>query len=91
MKVLIVAKTRQGPGACIGGIGEDGQSVRLIAAETDWSVINLDKLTYAGNLENLASIEGNPRCRFVHADICDDAAVSAAARCSGCVSSIVGR
>ena len=33
MKVLIVAKTRQGGGACIGGITFDGRSVRLIAAD----------------------------------------------------------
>ena len=33
MKVLIVAKTRRAPGACVGGIGENGQSVRLIAAD----------------------------------------------------------
>ena len=33
MKVLIVAKTRQGSGACIGGITFEGQSVRLIAAD----------------------------------------------------------
>ena len=35
------------------------------------SVINLDKLTYAGNLENLASLEGNPRHLFVRGDIGD--------------------
>src|SRR5947208_2134145 len=33
MKVLIVAKTRRGAGACVGGITEDGRSVRLIAAD----------------------------------------------------------
>ena len=36
-------------------------------------VINLDKLTYAGNLENLASIEADSRYRFVRGDICDPA------------------
>ncbi len=35
------------------------------------SIINLDKLTYAGNLENLKDIEGNARYRFVHGDIAD--------------------
>ena len=45
--------------------------VRLLIAESDHRVISLDKLTYAGNLENLAPIEGNPRHRFVHGDICD--------------------
>lgn len=34
-------------------------------------VIVLDKLTYAGNIENLASVEGDPRFRFVKGDICD--------------------
>ncbi len=34
-------------------------------------MINLDKLTYAGNLENLASVDGNPQYRFVKGDICD--------------------
>src|SRR5438270_3971493 len=35
------------------------------------SVVNLDKLTYAGNPENLASVAVNPAYRFVHGDICD--------------------
>jgi len=34
-------------------------------------IINLDKLTYAGNMENLKHIEENPRHSFVHGDICD--------------------
>jgi dTDP-glucose 4,6-dehydratase len=34
-------------------------------------VVNLDKLTYAGNLENLKDIEADPRYEFVHGDICD--------------------
>ena len=37
-----------------------------------------DALTYAGNLENLADLEGDPRYRFVHGDICDRDAVAAA-------------
>ncbi|MCK2088640.1 dTDP-glucose 4,6-dehydratase [Thauera aromatica] len=36
-------------------------------------VLNLDALTYAGNLETLASVDGNPAHRFVHGDICDRA------------------
>jgi len=39
------------------------------------SAVNLDKLTYAGNLENLASLEGNARHVFVRGDICDRALV----------------
>jgi len=34
-------------------------------------IVNLDKLTYAGNLENLKSVENNPRYKFIHGDICD--------------------
>ena len=35
------------------------------------SIVNLDKLTYAGNLENLKEVERNPHYEFVHGDICD--------------------
>ncbi len=34
-------------------------------------IVNLDKLTYAGNLENLKSVEKNPNYKFIHGDICD--------------------
>jgi dTDP-glucose 4,6-dehydratase len=44
-------------------------------AQHDEPVVNLDKLTYAGNLQNLASLEGNPRHRFVRGDIGDGALV----------------
>ena len=37
----------------------------------DYSIINLDKLTYAGNLENLKNIEKNSNYKFVHGDICN--------------------
>jgi len=55
-----------------GGAGFIGSNFVLdwIAGEAD-SVVNLDKLTYAGNLQNLASIEGNPRHIFVRGDIGD--------------------
>ena len=55
-----------------GGAGFIGSNFVLdwIDLEKD-SVINLDKLTYAGNLQNLASIEGNPRHTFVRGDIGD--------------------
>lgn len=42
-----------------------------LIAKSDASVINVDKLTYAGNLDNLASIEGEPRHVFIHGDIGD--------------------
>jgi dTDP-glucose 4,6-dehydratase len=59
-----------------GGAGFIGSAfVRMLIAETDYRVVNLDKLTYAGNLENLTVVEGNPRYRFVHGDICDAALV----------------
>jgi dTDP-glucose 4,6-dehydratase len=53
-----------------GGAGFIGSAfVRLSAPEAE--VINLDKLTYAGNLENLAPVAGAPGYRFVRGDICD--------------------
>ena len=62
-----------------GGAGFIGSAfVRMAIAETEWRVANFDKLTYAGNLENLASVDASPRYRFLRADICDEAAVSAA-------------
>ena len=47
-----------------------------VAAEAD-SVVSLDALTYAGNLANLAPVEGDPRHTFVHGDICDAELVGA--------------
>ena len=61
-----------------GGAGFIGSAfVRMAISETDLSVVNLDKLTYAGNLENLAEIDGNARYRFVQGDICDPELVNA--------------
>lgn len=57
-----------------GGAGFIGSAfIRLLLAgdAPKPSVVNLDKLTYAGNLENLASIAGDPCYRFVQGDICD--------------------
>ncbi len=56
-----------------GGCGFIGSNlVRLILAERpSWRVVNLDKLTYAGNAENLVGLAGNPRYRFVRGDICN--------------------
>ncbi|GLQ38837.1 dTDP-glucose 4,6-dehydratase [Rhizobium albus] len=55
-----------------GGAGFIGSNFVLDWLKTsDEPVINLDKLTYAGNMDNLASLEGNPAHRFVQADICD--------------------
>src|ERR1022692_3846004 len=65
-----------------GGAGFIGSAfVRMLAQESEAHVVNhvvnLDKLTYAGNLENLASIPASDRYRFVHGDICDGALVRA--------------
>jgi dTDP-glucose 4,6-dehydratase len=62
-----------------GGAGFIGSAfVRLIVEETGWRVVNFDKLTYAGNLENLLDVENSDRYRFLHADICDERAVDEA-------------
>lgn len=59
-----------------GGAGFIGSAViRHIINHTQDSVVNLDKLTYAGNLESLASVADNPRYVFEHADIGDRAAL----------------
>ena len=55
-----------------GGAGFIGANhVRWLLDHTDDRVVNLDALTYAGNLENLAGVEGNPRYRFVRGDVRD--------------------
>ncbi len=56
-----------------GGAGFIGSAfVRMAIAREDFRVINFDKLTYAGNLENLTGVQDNERYRFVHGDICDE-------------------
>ena len=56
-----------------GGCGFIGSNyIRyILSQETEWQVINLDKLTYAGNLGNLSNLADNLRYRFVHGDICN--------------------
>ena len=57
-----------------GGAGFIGSAViRHIIRHTRDSVINLDKLTYAGNLESLAEVSGSPRYTFEQVDICNRA------------------
>ena len=59
-----------------GGAGFIGSAViRHLINDTGHSVVNLDKLTYAGNLESLASISDSPRYVFEQVDICDAAEV----------------
>jgi dTDP-glucose 4,6-dehydratase len=55
-----------------GGAGFIGSAVcRHLIQNTDWSVVNLDKLTYAANLNSLISVVHNDRYRFVQGDIAD--------------------
>jgi dTDP-glucose 4,6-dehydratase len=56
-----------------GGAGFIGSNfVRFVLEQhPDFQIINLDKLTYAGNLENLSGLENNPRHSFIQGDICD--------------------
>lgn len=57
-----------------GGAGFIGSAlVRYLISETEHQVLNIDKLTYAGNLESLIPVADNPRYQFVEADICDAA------------------
>ena len=62
-----------------GGAGFIGSNFihYMLQKHQDILLVNLDKLTYAGNLSNLQSIEDDPRYRFVQADICDGTAVGA--------------
>nr|WP_216821217.1 dTDP-glucose 4,6-dehydratase [Marinobacterium profundum] len=62
-----------------GGAGFIGSAVvRHLIDNTSTEVANLDKLTYAGNLESLASVADSPRYHFYQVDICDGAALDAA-------------
>lgn len=60
-----------------GGAGFIGSNFirHVMRAHPDWRVVNVDKLTYAGNLANLADLAGDPRYRFHRVDICDAPAV----------------
>ncbi len=58
-----------------GGCGFIGVNFvrRLLSERQDWRVINLDKLTYAGNLHSLADVSSHPNYTFIKGDICDAA------------------
>lgn len=59
-----------------GGAGFIGSAVvRFLINQTDCEVINVDKLTYAGNLESLADVAHSPRYHFCQVDICDKPAL----------------
>lgn len=56
-----------------GGAGFIGSAlVRFLIQQTQHQVINIDKLTYAANLDNLKPIDHSPRYHFIQADICDE-------------------
>jgi len=62
-----------------GGAGFIGSAVcRHLVGEVGAEVLNIDKLTYAGNLASLSSLDTNPAYRFLQADICDRAAMDRA-------------
>lgn len=63
-----------------GGAGFIGANfiLYMIKKYPDYRIINFDKLTYAGNLENLKSVENNPNYQFIHGDIRDREAVEKA-------------
>ncbi|MCF0173675.1 MAG: GDP-mannose 4,6-dehydratase, partial [Bacteroidales bacterium] len=56
-----------------GGAGFIGSHVvrLLVRKYPDYNIVNLDALTYAGNLANLSDIEAAPNYKFVKGDICD--------------------
>ena len=55
-----------------GGAGFIGSAlIRHLIQDTGHSVLNLDKLTYAGNLESLAEVHSSDRYQFLQADIAD--------------------
>jgi len=65
-----------------GGAGFMGSNfIRyMLATYSEYEVVNLDKLTYAGNLANLKDVDGNPRYRFIRGDIADTATVAEAVK-----------
>jgi len=67
-----------------GGMGFIGSNfIRMyLESESDVHIVNLDKLTYAGNTENLRDLEKDPRYEFVRGDICDAGVVERAMK--GC-------
>ena len=67
-----------------GGAGFIGSNFigLVLSLGKGYSMVNFDKLTYAGNLANLESVAGNPHYRFIKGDICDAGAVEAAIK--GC-------
>ena len=72
-------RPRRGPVCLVtGGAGFIGSHFvdHLLRTEPDWRVLTVDRLTYAGSLDNLEEARANPRHRFVRADICDAEAMA---------------
>lgn len=67
-----------------GGAGFIGSNfvLYMLKQHPNYQIINVDALTYAGNLENLKSVEGNPNHAFVKADIADAKAMDKLISCS---------
>jgi dTDP-glucose 4,6-dehydratase len=63
-----------------GGAGFIGSNFIRLALSLDkgHTVVNFDKLTYAGNLSNLNNVTGNPNYKFTKGDICDAVATESA-------------
>ena len=61
-----------------GGAGFIGSNFirHLLEKHNDIEVVNLDKLTYAGNPDNLKDIADSPRYKFLHGDICNEQLVN---------------
>lgn len=72
-------KTKMKTYLVTGGAGFIGSNfvLYMLGKYDDIHIINVDKLTYAGNLENLTSVENHPHYEFVQADICDKEAMEA--------------
>ncbi len=70
-----------------GGAGFIGSNFvrHVLATSDDIEITVLDKLTYAGSLDNLKELEGNPRYRFVRGDICDAKVVAECAKGCDCI------
>lgn len=70
-----------------GGAGFIGSNftIYILNQHDDIDVVVLDKLTYAGNLDNLKELEGNPRYTFVRGDICDEKVVEETMNGCDCV------
>lgn len=70
-----------------GGAGFIGSNFirHILNKNPDYKVLNFDKLTYAGNLDNLKDIEKNPNYTFIKGDICDSQVIEQAIKGCDCV------